>query len=169
MLNYKKFLTTASSALICIAALSSSTSYAGSGSSIQNTLNVGATAESQCSISAAALSFDGYAGAEMDRQTTITPKCNMGVSYTIKLSAGSSANEMDRTVRIPGPGGAALYYRLALDSGFTQLWGDFDFYHYTGTGTGDYETIPVYGRMLANPLYQPGTYSDVVNIILSIL
>jgi spore coat protein U-like protein len=132
-----------------------------------------------CQISATDLAFGQYRfNSDVDVLSTITvsiencvPDVNgVEVSYSIAISAGSSADFADRAMS--GFGGA-LHYNLYTDASHSIVWGD------GGAGTGDVSgsfTVPLqtsashtgYARIPAGQTdLSPGPYADQLTITIN--
>jgi spore coat protein U-like protein len=58
-----------------------------------------------------------------------------------------------------------LSYSLYSDAARTVNWGDgYDTGIATGTGTGDVQTIPIFGRVGAGQPWRQGAYGDTVTV-----
>lgn len=120
-----------------------------------------------CSLSASSLPFGTYANAQLDASASITVNCSNTAAYSVALDGG--ANSSGSTRRMAGPSAQYLAYSLYSDSGRSSLWGDGTTLGSTvaGVGTGSNQTLTVYGRILANQLVSPGSYSDTVVVTLT--
>lgn len=126
-----------------------------------------------CSASATPTSFGTYnpfSQAPLDTTGRVTVTCqdvlNIVVSYTIRLSAGSSGDYTTREMAGPG---YQLQYNLYTDSARSSVWGD---------GSGGSATVSdgyllavlfpvvrsydVYGRITGGQNVPPGSYSDTI-------
>lgn len=135
------------------------------GGSSSATLQVSVTVVATCIVTASHLNFGAYTGRDVYATGTISARCNGPVGYHIALDAGSHYDGNWRAVsnmtqRIP--------YGLYLPSG--HEWGDEDFadtykygYSLAGTGTGEWQSIPVSGVLHGGVTGIPkGTYQDLV-------
>src|SRR5262245_23488414 len=81
-----------------------------------------------CNVSATALPFGAYNPASAgpaDATGTVTVTCNvlvaLGLSWTVKMSRGTSATYSPRTL---SNGAATLSYNIYTTSARTTVWGD---------------------------------------------
>lgn len=106
-------------------------------------------------------------GGDVDRAGNISFIClptglELFVSYTLQISAGLSANQLERRMYF---GGSSVRYNLFKDAARTQVFGDGT----SGTGTvaGNCATlclVPVYGRLYGAQSGPAGGYGDAVTI-----
>lgn len=104
---------------------------------------------------------------DVNRQGNLDFTClpsglELTVAYTLQISAGLSANQLDRKLYL---GASALRYNLFRDPARTQVFGDGN----SGTGIvagscATLCTVPVYGRLYAAQSGPAGPYSDAVTI-----
>jgi spore coat protein U-like protein len=127
------------------------------------TLTVSATVVASCQISATALAFGNYSGAQNDSTATITVTCNTAtVPYSVTMDNGQywtgATRQMDNV-------GARLSYALYTDAGRTTAWEGLT----TSAGTTSAaspsvdNSMIVYGRIPANQILTTlGGYADSV-------
>lgn len=118
-----------------------------------------------CSLSAASLGFGTYnPGAVLDSTADVSVNCTNATPYTVSLNGG--LNLSGGTRRMAGPSGSFLSYGLFRDSARTSAWGDGTSLgaKVSGTGSGNQQNLPVYGRIGANQLVRAGSYSDSVQV-----
>ena len=130
-----------------------------------------AGARASCSASAQSVPFGSYNPFTLsatDASGNVNVSCtgiSLLVSYTIKLSTGSSGSFANRTMTL---GATDLNYNLYTNLLRVSVWGDgtgssftiTDGYLITlGTVAKDY---PVYGRLFAQQNVAAGTYSDTI-------
>lgn len=104
---------------------------------------------------------------DVDRQGDLNFTClptglELLVSYTLQISAGISANQLDRRMY---RGASSLRYNLFKDAARTQVFGDGN----SGTGTvasscATLCTVPVYGRLYGAQSGTAGGYTDAITI-----
>jgi spore coat protein U-like protein len=138
------------------------------GNEVDTAFEVTANEAPSCTISATSLSFGDYAQARLDRQSEITLACTHTTPWAVGLSQGNSPGATVATRKMTGPGGALLPYGLFQDAARTVNWGDtvgIDTVH--GTGTGDTQTLNVYGRVPASQTVGSGVYQDIVTAMLT--
>lgn len=110
-------------------------------------------------------------GGNIDKQGNLlftcvpTPILELFVSYTVQVSSGLSANQLDRRMY---RGASSLRYNLFKDAARTQVLGD------GNSGTGILSgtcltlcTLPVYGRLYGSQSGSAGAYSDAVTITIN--
>lgn len=144
-------------------------------STATNTFQATATVISSCTVSGTTLNF----GNSLDTLATPTPvsatstltvQCTNTTPYTVALNAGSNAggasNFSSRTMK---SGSNTLAYQLYLDSGHASVWGDGTSSSSTvaGTGTGNAQTLSIYGSLPSLANVVPGSYTDTVTVTVS--
>ena len=79
------------------------------------------------------------------------------------IGTGSGASTASR--KMTGPSAAVVNYTIYRNPGRTQLWGTtIPTDTVPGTGNGDVQTIPVYGRVPPQTTPLAGAYTDTVQI-----
>jgi spore coat protein U-like protein len=127
-----------------------------------------------CTVTADPLNFgnlDPFDGADLDMATNVDVSCTglLGsVVNNMTISLGGGANGTVSARRMRNDDGDLLTYNLFADAGRNTIWGD---------GTGGFDpvevenrfsvlswntTTPVYGRIFAAPMAQPGHYTDTI-------
>ncbi|MGB3291223.1 MAG: spore coat U domain-containing protein [Burkholderiaceae bacterium] len=101
----------------------------------------------------------GGATGPLDAQSTIRVTCN-GTAYRVGLDNGMHAEGNKR--RMKGPNGYVVY-DLYRDASRSQRWGN-NFWHDAvgGTGTGQAQSLTVYGLVPAQNIGNSGSYSDTI-------
>jgi spore coat protein U-like protein len=128
-----------------------------------------------CAISASGVAFGEVAGASTRSVGSITIACigTGRANYTLTLSAGSSGSFASREMR---NGAHVLSYNLFRDPALAQAFGDG-----TGGSTGvsgqiggvggiggpETALVPVYGKVLDQPIPAAGAYADTIVATLS--
>ena len=150
------------------------TAGAAEAATVTTPMAVQMTIAASCTVSASTLDFGTQTlidiGADIDATATLTVTCTNATPYNVALNAGlndGGAGISGRKLKI-GATTDTVDYQLYRDSGRTQVWGvttsgspDV----VSGTGSGDNQTITVYGRVptgQANP--KIGTYNDTVTV-----
>jgi len=126
-----------------------------------------------CSVSASAISFGTYnpiSASDVDVASAISVTCSVlivggNVSYQIRLGAGASANQLNRTMK---NGASSLGYNLFTDIARSTVWGDGS--GGTGVATMSYpiaiisrtDEFTIYGRLPAGQSVAAGAYSDTI-------
>jgi len=140
-----------------------------------NTFQVTATVTSACTVSGTTLNF----GSAINPLSTVTPldatsslsvQCTNTTPYTVALNAGANAGGASVfSARAMKSGSNSLGYQLYLDSGRATVWGDATNTSSTlaGTGTGNAQSLTIYGRIPSLANVVPGSYSDTVTVTVS--
>jgi spore coat protein U-like protein len=128
-----------------------------------NTFGVSANVPASCLITATALAFGNYTGAQTDSASTLSVTCTNTTTYSVGLGAGTSGGTATAR-QMAGPNtGLFLFYGLFSDAARTINWGDTGGTGIAiGTGTGATQTITVFGRVSAGQLVAPGAYADTI-------
>jgi spore coat protein U-like protein len=116
-----------------------------------------------CALSAGTLAFGAYSPASrQDASASVSVNCTNTAPYQVSLGGGQNLDGGVR--RLAGPGGSFLSYGLYNDSARSAAWGDGTSLgaKRTGTGTGNAQSLTVYGRIPAGQYSAPGAYSDSV-------
>ena len=127
------------------------------------TLPVSGSVAANCSVSAGTLGFGSYSGAQVNSSATVSVNCSNGAPYQVSLGGGS--NQSGSTRRMAGPLSSYLNYELFRDSARTLAWGDGSAQlgsRQSGTGSGNAQSLTVYGRIPAGQSPAAGSYSDSV-------
>jgi spore coat protein U-like protein len=128
-----------------------------------------ATVVATCTISASDLSFgsSGSIATNRDASSQLTPRCNNGLPYAVALDGGVSAAS-DPTQRKMRKSAEQITYGLYSDAARSLPWGsNVGTNTVAGTGTGNTQTVTVYGRVPPQTTGSPGIYSD--NIVVSVV
>jgi len=121
-----------------------------------------ATLDATCQISTTPLAFSTYTGSQTDATATLSVTCTNTTPYNVGLDAGLTAGATV-TTRAMSITGASLPYSLFQDAGRTVNWGNtVGTDTVAGTGTGNAQTLTVYGRVAAGQLVTPGAYTDTI-------
>jgi spore coat protein U-like protein len=123
-----------------------------------------ATVVSKCNVSATSINYGStsFLTSNKDATGTLQVQCNNSLPYTVALNGGN-ANATDPTQRKMAQGATQVTYGLYRDSSRTQPWGST-----TGTttvggiGTGNQQSLTIYGRVPTQTTPAPATYSDSV-------
>lgn len=128
------------------------------------TLTAQMNVPNQCQLTATDLDFGTQATplAQTDSQSTITVRCTNNTPFTVGLNGGLTGNrEMTN-------GTDLVSYELYQDPARNQLWDNTgNRQSGTGLGTGSAILLNVFGRLPADPLAAPGTYTDTVTVDVS--
>jgi spore coat protein U-like protein len=127
------------------------------------TFQVTATVPASCHISAGALAFGTYTGAQADATSAISVNCTNSTPYNVGLDSGLAAGATVASRKMTGPGGAVLGYTLLRDAGRSTNWGNtVGTDTVGGTGNGNDQSLTVYGRVAAGQSVAPGSYADTI-------
>ncbi len=138
------------------------------GNEVLTEFEVTANVVPACAISATNLSFGDYTQARLDGQSAIAVTCTDSTQWTVGLSQGTSPGATVTTRKMTGPGGASLPYALFQDAARTVNWGNtVGIDTVRGTGTGDQQTLNVYGRVPASQAVGSGSYQDMITVMLT--
>ena len=158
-------LTTASVLGVTLSAASASAQTA------QTTMDVSATVVDACLVTATDLAFGSYnptATSPTDATSTIDVTCTPGTSFTVGLSAGTTAGATV-SARQMASGAERLDYALYSDAPRSTNWGNTP-----GTDTpaasiasGTPTVLTVYGRVPAQQAVPAGSYTDTITITVS--
>jgi spore coat protein U-like protein len=125
---------------------------------------VSATVTNNCNITANDVAFSSASllTSALTAAGSLNVQCTNGDAYQIALNGGGSGNVNARQMTRQG-GGGAVSYQLYTDAAHSKAWGDATGGTMaTGTGTGTWQTINVYGVVPAQSTPQPGRYSDTI-------
>lgn len=120
-----------------------------------------------CTITASPLAFGTYSGSQLAINTTITTNCPNLMPYNVGLNAGTSGSSTvsNRHVQNGANTAQQLSYGLYQDAAFATNWGNtVGVDTVAGTGTGNNQSLTVYGRVAASqtPPITGVTYTDQV-------
>ncbi|EQM69958.1 spore coat U domain-containing protein [Pseudomonas solani] len=107
---------------------------------------------------AAQVTVVGTAGAGALRVNCLT-----STPYRVLISAGGSGNVNAR--RMTGPSAAQVSYNLYTSATYATVWDNS--IGVTGTGNGQDQLLPVYGRVPVQAAPLSGTYTDTVTVTVS--
>jgi spore coat protein U-like protein len=133
-------------------------------------LDISASVQNNCTISAAALSFGTYSPAASKSVTgTVKTNCTVNANAVITLSQGNnsatgSSDELPLRRLKNGGSDNYLNYNLYKDNGKTMIWPNSDS---NGNALGIYgygteQSTSVYGEIPAGQTAPAGDYSDTV-------
>lgn len=159
-----------------LAGLSSVVSFASAATpnTSSGTLTVGATIVVACNVAGGTLNFGStidplQSSGPIDASTTLAVTCTNTTPYSVALSAGANAGGLNAFgARAMKSGTNALPYQLYLDAAHSQVWGNgTNSGVHTGTGTGNQQSLTVYGRLPTVANAVPGDYSDTVTVTIT--
>ncbi|VVE29406.1 secreted pili protein involved in motility and biofilm formation [Pandoraea iniqua] len=131
-----------------------------------NPFTVNVTVVNNCTINATGLTFGPSSTLRntLTAQGSLAVQCTNNDAYRILLNGGVSGQVGARTLKGQTLG-ATIPYQLYTDNTYATAWGDGTggTSAYLGTGTGAVASIPIYGRILAQPSTPaPDTYKDTI-------
>ncbi len=127
-------------------------------------LSVSATVANACTVDNATLSFGSYTLTEKDASTTLNVQCTTGVAYNILMNSGMGTGATTTSRKMTN-GANTLNYTLYRDGARTNIWGlSIGVDTIAGVGTGNVQTIDIFGRIPAGQGVPTGTYNDTVTI-----
>lgn len=152
---------TAASAPSSCAALAS-----GAHSTTPSNFSVSATVPTQCTVSASTLAFPtaSLLTQPVTATATVSSTCNASTPVTLALDNGATGT--GPTARQMKAGSNAITYGIYRDAAATLPWGGT-----SGTNTASLSsgtgTLTAYGLVPAQTSPPPGSYSDVVNVVIT--
>lgn len=106
----------------------------------------------------------GLLDANIDRRKNLRVRCTSGTNYEVGLDAGTTPGGTT-SVRKMILGGATIDYMIYQDAARTINWGNNPGVDTVSrVGTGNNQTIRIYGRVPPQTTPAPGTYTDVVTV-----
>jgi spore coat protein U-like protein len=122
-----------------------------------------------CTIVATNVAFGtaGLLSSALTAVGSLSVQCTNSDAYRIALDGGSAASVSAR--KMQRSGGGAVSYQLYVDSAHTLPWGDGTggTSMMTATGTGNAQSIPVYGVVPPQATPAPGNYTDTITATIS--
>jgi spore coat protein U-like protein len=141
---------------------------------VNGSFTVTANVSVSCSLNANPLGFGNFdpgLGVDGTASTTLDVTCTNGVPYSIAVDQGNYALTGDCTnpQRNMVNDTFAVYadYGLYSDAGYSVAVGCDASNDLEGTGTGSLQSLSLYGKLPVAQSWQPGTYSDTVNVTLT--
>lgn len=128
---------------------------------------------SACTVSGSTLNFgnalDPVNATAVDATSTLTVQCTATTPYTLSLNAGINAGTATNFAgRLLKSGSYSLPYQLYVDSGRSAVWGNGTASTtYSGTGSGNPQSVTIYGRLPSLTGIPPGVYTDTVTVTIS--
>ena len=137
-------------------------------SSTSYTFDANLTLQPTCSLSTTPVTFatGPSLATNVDATGAVSVTCNSGASYTVTMDGGAHGGTSAITRKMQLNAGSIIY-GLYQNSGRTTGWYNDAPGTVNGTGTGSAQSLPVYGRVFAQPTPAPGTYSDTVVVTLA--
>jgi spore coat protein U-like protein len=139
----------------------------GPSGSVNFPFTVQATVTSQCFVSASLLNFGNNVGlltSAVNATTTLGVQCSNGTSYNVGLDAGlNGGGNINARKMVLGANSVA--YQLYQNSGRTTVWGNtVGTNTVAGMGTGNSQSLTVYGTVPAQTTPPAGTYNDTITV-----
>ena len=130
-------------------------------------LNVTAQVDAMCEVFTGSLNFGTYtSAADKEGEGEFSYKCASGTNITLSLGPGNHAQ--DGGVRAMAAGAERLRYQLYRDPNHQEVWGtDGDALALQAPSSSE-ESVTVYGFIEAGQDAPAGSYSDVVQITLTV-
>lgn len=121
--------------------------------------NVTATVQNDCTVAGTDLAFGnlGLLSSNVDSTSTITITCTPTTAFTIGLDAGNVTGSTVDT-RLMSSGASTMRYQLYSDTARSQIWRDAADTTVGGTGSGNAQTLTVYGRIPPQTTPAVGSY-----------
>ena len=128
------------------------------------TASVTATVSSLCTVSSTNVSFgtQGVLNTNIDAQGTLSVQCSSQLPYAVSLDGGTSGatNPAQRKMT---RGANSITYGLYRDAAHSLPWGSTAGTNTaSGTGTGNSQTLTVYGRVPPQTTPKANTYNDSI-------
>jgi len=140
---------------------------AGTHLTTQANFSVSATVATQCKVSANSLAFPttSVLKTAVNATATVSITCNAAVPVTIGLDNGATGTG-PTTRKMKSGTTNAITYGIYRDAAASLPWGNT-----SGTDTASFSngtgTVTAYGKVPAQPSPPPGSYSDVVNVVIT--
>lgn len=128
---------------------------------------VSATVVKKCTVTASPLNFGNGVGlltTAVNATSTLGVQCSNGTPYNVGLDAGTNAggNINARKMVLAGNN---ITYQLYQNSARSTVWGNtIGSNTVAGTGSGNTQSLTVYGQVPAQATPPAGTYNDTVNV-----
>lgn len=129
-------------------------------------MQVTATVEPSCTITASNLNFGPYNFAISNETATIAVLCTNGTKFKLGLNSGSTSGSSISN-RMMANNNNFLKYSLYQDPGMRVMWGSDSSNSMSGNGTGAIQYFKIYGRIPENQNLPVGLYRD--NILISLI
>lgn len=166
--NYR-LLNTKLSKICCLILLSAcANSFAATETS---TFTVSATVTDVCqNLTSNDINFGNYnplSASNNDATGDIHVTCTNNTNYSVALSSGGSGSYSTR--QLSDGGSNTLNYNLYTSSAYNSVWGDGTASSNTinQTGSGNQDTITVYGRIPPGQSVASASYSDTINVTIT--
>ncbi len=134
------------------------------------TLPISITITAGCTVSATSVAFPTTStlGAAVTATGTLSATCTNTTPYTVSLDKGSGSGATTTVRKMTGPSSAVISYGLFQNAAFSTNFGStVGTDTVAGTGSGIAQPITVYGQVPVQASPAPGSYADVVNVIVA--
>lgn len=132
------------------------------------TMPVTITLVKACGVSATTLNFGSSVGllsAAVNQNTTLSVTCTKSAADNIGLYAGQNGGGNLNARAMKSGASDTVGYQLYSDSGNTTVWGNtIGTNTVAGTGTGNSQSLTVYGNMPAQATPPAATYNDTITV-----
>lgn len=155
------------SGLIFLAALMPAAADAGTATT---TMPVSMTITAGCTVTATSVAFGTQStlSSAVTASGTLSVTCTNTTPYVVGLDQGSGTGATTAVRKMTGPSSATISYGLYQNSALTTNFGNTNGTDtLAGTGTGGGQTITVYGKVPAQTSPAPGSYADVINVVVT--
>jgi spore coat protein U-like protein len=138
-------------------------------STASSTMSVTATVTANCTVSTTALAFgnvDTTSGSNVDSTGSLSIRCTNGTAWAASAGVGSGSGASFANRRMTA-GANLLNYNIYTTAARTVVWGDGTSSTATipGTGTGNAQSVTVYGRVASGQTSVPaGAYADTISV-----
>lgn len=122
---------------------------------------------SATSVSATRLDFGAFSPTmSMNTAAQITVTATQGTTYDIQIGPGNGGQPGTRAMKpVSGSADSVLEYDVYRDAGRSSRWGStVGTDTVSGSGTGQAQTYPVYGRIPPGQWIAPGDYGDTLTV-----
>ena len=137
----------------------------GASGSINFPFTVQATVTPQCFVSASPLNFGNNVGlltTAVNATTTLGVQCSNGTPYNVGLNGGQNSGGNINARRMV-LGANSIAYQLYQNSARSTVWGNtISNNTVAGTGSGNTQSLTVYGSVPAQTTPPAGTYNDTI-------
>jgi spore coat protein U-like protein len=134
-----------------------------------STMSVTATVTANCTVSTTALAFGNVntiSGSNIDSTGSLSITCTNGTAWAASAGVGSGSGASFANRKMTA-GANLLSYNIYTTAARTVVWGDGTSSTATipGTGTGNAQSVTVYGRVGSGQTSVPaGAYADTVSV-----
>jgi spore coat protein U-like protein len=129
------------------------------------TLGVSLTINAGCNVSSSPVAFPAQAvlASAVNQSGSVSVTCTNTTPYNVGLDKGAGSGASVANRLMTGPASATVAYGLYQDSGHGTNWGN-TVGTDTVSGTGNAQTLTVYGQVGSQTTPAPGAYADTVNV-----